>query len=61
MCTEKTAFSNQRKNFFDLKKVLLIQKNVLWSKEIDLFRLKNIFFNQPNFLQFKEIFSLTVY
>ena len=49
------------KNFFELKKVLLIQKNCLWSKEIDLFTLKNSFLNQQNFLQFKEIFSLTLY
>ena len=68
--TEKTVSLNQRnisliygqrKNFFELKKFLVIQKKFLWSKEIDLFRLKNIFLNQPNFLQFKEIYSLTVY
>ena len=67
--TQKTVSSNQRnifliysqrKHFFELKKVLLIQKNFLWSKEIDLFTLKNIFLNQQNFLQFKEIFPLTV-
>ena len=52
---------DQRKNFFELKKVLLIQKNVLWSKEIDLFTFKKIFLNQQNFLQFEEIFSLTAY
>ena len=44
-----------------LKKVLLIKKNVLRSKEIDLFTLKIVLQNQQNFLQFKEIFSLTVY
>ena len=27
---------DQGKNFFELKKVLLIQKNFHWSKEIDL-------------------------
>ena len=68
--TEKTVSLNQRvisliygqrKHFFDLKKVLLIQKNCLWSKEIDWFTLKNIFWNLQNFLQFQEIFSLTVY
>ena len=48
-------------SFFESKKVLLIQKNVLWSKEIDLFTLKKIFLNQQNFLQFKEILCLTVY
>ena len=42
-------------------KVLLIQKKFLWSKEIDLSTLKKNFLNQQNFLQFKEIFSLTVY
>ena len=40
----------QRKNFFESKEVLLIQKNFLWSKEIDLFTLKTIFLNQQNFL-----------
>ena len=70
LCTEKTVSLNQRnisliygqrKNFFELKKVFSIQKNVLWSKEIDLFTLNTIFLNQQNFLQFKEIFSLTEY
>ena len=51
----------QRKNSFKSKKVLLIRKNFLWSKEIDLFILKKVFLNQQNFPQFKEIFSLTVY
>ena len=41
-CTEKTVSSNRRhisliysqwKNFFPLKKVLLIQKKIFWSKE----------------------------
>ena len=61
--TEKTVslICGQRKRFFELKKVLLIQKNLLWSKEIDLFTLKNIFLNQQNFFQFKEMFSLTLY
>ena len=68
--TEKTVSFNQRnifllydqwKNFFEAKKVSIIQKNALWSKEIDLFTLKEIFSNQQNFLQFKEIFSLIVY
>ena len=59
--TEKTVSLKQRKNFFELKKVLLIQKNVLSSKEIDLFILKKIFLNHQNFLQFKETFSLTLY
>ena len=48
-----------KKFFFELKKVLLIEKNVLWSNEIDLFILKNIFLNQQNCLQFEEFFSLT--
>ena len=51
----------QRKNFFELKKVLLIQKCFLWFKGIDLFTLKRKNLNQQNFLQFKEIFSLTIY
>ena len=68
--TEKTVFLNQRnnsliygqrKNFFELKKVLIIQKNFLRPKEIDFFTSKTIFLNQKNFFQFKEIFSLTVY
>ena len=56
----KSRVLHWEKNFFELKKVFLIQKNVLWSKEIDLFTLKKIFLNQQNFLQFKEILSLTV-
>ena len=69
-CTRKTVSLNQRnisliygqrKHFFELKKVLLIQKKFLWSKEIVLFTLKKMFLNQQNFLQFKEIFSFTVY
>ena len=42
---------DQRKNFFELKKVSLIQKNCLWSKKIDflherkLFWINNTFFN----------------
>ena len=51
----------QRKNFYALKKVLLIQKKILWSKEIDLFKLKKTFVNQQNFLQFKQTFSLAMY
>ena len=47
-----SSIYGQRKNFFELKKVLLTQRNVLWSKEIDLFTLKNIFLNQKNFLHF---------
>ena len=52
MYTEKTVSLNQRnipliysqrKIFFELKKVLLIQKNILMSKEIDLFTLKTFF------------------
>ena len=39
----------------------LIQKKFFWFKEIDFFGLKKFFWNQRNFLQFKEIFSLTVY
>ena len=63
MGTEKTVslIYGQRKNFFELKKVFLIQKNLLWVKEIDLFKLKKTFLNQQNFVQFKEIFSLTEY
>ena len=44
----------QRKHFFELKEVLLIQKKSLWSKEIDLYTLKKKFLNQQDFLQFKE-------
>ena len=51
----------QRKNFFELKKVLLFQIKILWSNEINLFTLKMTFLNQQNFLHFKEIFSLTAY
>ena len=51
----------QRKNFYKLKNVFLIRTNFLWSIEIDLFKLKEICLNQQNFLQFKEILSLTVY
>ena len=51
----------QKKDFFELKKVLLIQKKILRSNKIDLFALKNNFLNQQNFLQFKELFSLIVY
>ena len=67
---EKTVSLNQRnisliygqwKNFFELKKFFLIQKIFLRSKEIDLFTLKNISFDQQKFLQFKEIFPLIVY
>ena len=42
--------------FFELKKVLLIQKNVLWSKEIDLFKLKNIFLDDKTFFNPKKLF-----
>ena len=52
---------HRENNFFESKKVLSIQKNVIWFKEIDLFTLKKILLNQQNFLQFKEMFSLTVY
>ena len=58
---ENWETGNQRTNFFELKKVLLIQKKFLWSLEIDLFTLKKIFLNQQNFLQFKKIISLTLY
>ena len=50
-----------KKNFFELKKVLLIQKNLFWSKEIDFFTFKKNFLNQQNFFQFKEIFFITLY
>ena len=33
----------QRKNFFELKKILLIPKNFLQSKQIYFFQSKNIF------------------
>ena len=61
--TEKTVFliHGQRTNFFELKKLLLIQKKFLWSKEIDLFTLKKMFLNQQKCLQFKEISSFAVY
>ena len=51
----------QRKNFYELKKVLLIPKNFLWSKEIDLFTVMKTFWINETLHQFKEIFSLTVY
>ena len=62
----KATFQNislicgQRKNSFELEKVFLIQKNVFGSKEVDLSTLKKNCLNQQNFLQFKEMFSLTV-
>ena len=57
--TEKTVFLNQRnisliygqrKNFFELTKVLLIRKTVLQCKQIYFFGSKNIFLNWQNFL-----------
>ena len=39
----------QSKNFFELKKVLLIQENFLSFKEIDFFTLKKTLLNQQNF------------
>ena len=56
--TEKTIalIYGQRKNFFELKKVLLIKKKFLRSKKIDLFTLKIFFLIRQNYLQFKEIF-----
>ena len=45
-----------KESFVNSKQFSLIQRNT-----IDLFTLKKIFLNQQNFLQFKEIFSLTVY
>ena len=49
--TEKTVslIYGHRKNFFELKKVLLIQKKFLCFKEIDLFRLKKNFFESTKF------------
>ena len=47
---------SQRKNFFELKKVFLIEKNVLWSKEIDLFTLKTFFWIEKTF--FNSILSV---
>ena len=58
---ERRSIFSLRKQFLWLKKILLIQTNFLWSKEIDLFTLKKIYFNQQNFLQFKDIFSLSVF
>ena len=59
----ENRFFESEKHFFDIrsKNVLLIQKNFLWSREIDLFTLKKMFLDQQNFLQFKDIFFLTVY
>ena len=51
----------QRRKNFELKKVSLIQKHFFWYKEIDFFTLKKSFLNQQNFLQFEDIFSLTLY
>ena len=62
--TEETVSLNKRnisltklfKKFEKLKKFLWIEgsfvnsKKCLWSKEIDLFTLKNIFLNQQRFL-----------
>ena len=38
--------SHWENSFFELKKVLLIQKRIFWSKEIDLFTLKKNFLNR---------------
>ena len=48
--TEKTVslIKGQRKNFFELKTVLLIRKIFQWSKKIDLFALTKHFLNQQN-------------
>ena len=56
--TEKTVslIYGQRKNFFELKKVLLIQKNVLWSKKIDLLTLKKFFFESTKLSSIQRIF-----
>ena len=46
----------QWKNFFEIKKVSLIQKKFLWSKEIDLFTLKKIFWINKTFFNSKKFF-----
>ena len=62
---EKTIYLNQRnislvygqrKILFELKKVLLIEKNYLWSKEMYLFRLKKIFGINKAFFNSKKFF-----
>ena len=58
---DENVFLHWENNFFGIKKVLLIQKKFLWSKEIDFFTSKKMFLNQQNFLQLKKKFSLTVY
>ena len=44
------------KSCFYLRKVLLNQRNFLWSVEIDLFTLKKMFSNQQNFFLSKNVF-----
>ena len=56
ICTEHmgSLIYGQWKNVFELKKVLLIQKIFLWSREIDLFTLKNFLVNfWNNFFNFQ--------
>ena len=45
----ENSFFESKKHFFELKKVLLVQKKFLWSKEIDLFTLKKIFWIDKTF------------
>ena len=53
---KKTSLTyGHRKNFFELKKVLLIQKTCLWSKEID-FTLKKFFWINYTFFNSKKFF-----
>ena len=49
------------KKYLWIKESFVNSKKISLVKEIDLFTLKKMFLNQQNFLQFKEIFSLTLY
>ena len=49
-------YTAYRNNFFELKKALLIQKKILWSKEIDLFTLKKCFWISKTLLNSKKFF-----
>ena len=55
---ENSFFSihGQGKNFIELKKVLLIEKNVLWSKKYWFFQTRKHYLNQQNFLWLKKNF-----
>ena len=55
---EKTVslMYGERKNFFKLKKVMIIQKNFLWSKEKICLHFKEIFWINKTFFNSKKFF-----